>query len=75
MDSSTGERIRELRPQSYVQVHYVRRAGHHVHADQPEAFNSVVREVCYLVDRNEDTEPCLQSVPDYENGMDPEQPQ
>ena len=56
LDSSTGEKVRELRPQSYVHVHYVRRAGHHVHADQPEAFNSVVQEVCCLVDRNEDIE-------------------
>ena len=56
MDSSTGERVKELRPHSYVCVHYVRRAGHHVHADQPDAFNAVVREVCFLVDRNEDIE-------------------
>jgi pimeloyl-ACP methyl ester carboxylesterase len=69
MDSSTGERVQELRPHSYVQVHYVRRAGHHVHADQPEAFNSVVREVCCLVDRNEDTQPCPHSIPDFGNGI------
>ena len=56
MDSSTGERVKQLRPHSYVCVHYVRRAGHHVHADQPDAFNAVVREVCFLVDRNEDIE-------------------
>ena len=62
MDSSTGERVREVRPHSYVRVHYVRRAGHHIHADQPEAFNSVVREVCCLVDRNEDIELCQDLV-------------
>ena len=76
MDSRTGERVKELRPHSYVRVHYVRRAGHHVHADQPEAFNSVVREVCCLVDRNEDIEPSSpHSVPDSGNGIEPEQPQ
>ena len=74
MDSSTGERVQELRPRSYVQVHYVRRAGHHVHADQPEAFNSVVREVYCLVDQNEDTQPCPHSVPDFGNGINPDQP-
>ena len=72
MDSSTGERVKELRPNSYVQVHYVRRAGHHVHADQPEAFNSVVREVCCLVDRNEDIEIGPHSVPNSENGTEPD---
>lgn len=67
VDSSTGERVKELRPLSYVQVHYVRRAGHHVHADQPEAFNSVVKEVCCLVDRNEDTESSLHSIPVHDD--------
>ena len=76
MDSRTGERVKEVRPHSYVRVHYVRRAGHHVHADQPEAFNAVVREVCCLVDRNEDIELCChQSVPEPENGTETDQPQ
>ena len=73
MDNSTGEKIRELRPHSYLCIHYVRRAGHHVHADQPEAFNSVVKEVCFLVDQNEDIEPGPHSMP--ENGVTPEQSQ
>ena len=72
MDNSTGEKVKELRPHSYVQVHYVRRAGHHVHADQPEAFNSVVKEVCCLVDQNEDVGPCLHSIPESENGIPPD---
>ena len=42
MDSSSGERLRESRPNSYVDIHYIKRAGHHLHAEQPEEFNRVV---------------------------------
>ena len=54
MDNSSGEAIQELRPDSYVQIHRVRGAGHHVHADQPELFNDIVKGVCHLVDSGED---------------------
>ena len=59
MDNSTGERIREGRPDSYVDVHYIRRAGHHLHVEQPEEFNRVINQVCSLVDRNADSKPIL----------------
>ena len=54
MDPSSGEKVRELRPQSYVRVYRIARAGHHVHADRPEEFNQVVNNVLKIVDRNKD---------------------
>lgn len=57
MDSSTGERISQARPHSYVDIHHVKRAGHHVHAEQPEEFNRVVNHICGLIDANKDTRP------------------
>ena len=52
-----GEAISELRPQSYVAVHRVSGAGHHVHADQPGVFNDLVNKTCSLADSGGDVEP------------------
>ena len=49
-DISTGEKIYAIRPDSYVDVHYVKGAGHHVHADSPTIFNDIVNMTCDLVD-------------------------
>ena len=57
MDGTTGERVAELRPDSYVAVHKVQRAGHHVHAHQPDQFNAIVRDLCARVDANGDRPP------------------
>ncbi len=57
MDNTTGERIRENRPESYVNIHYVKRAGHHIHAEQPQEFNRVVNSICSVVDADGDFEP------------------
>lgn len=57
MDSSTGERIREARAESYVCVHNIKRAGHHVHAEQPDEFNRVVNHICSTVDCDGDSGP------------------
>ena len=54
MDPLSGERVRELRPQSYVRVYRIPRAGHHVHADKPEEFNQAVNNVLKIVDRRKD---------------------
>ena len=56
MDISSGEKVRACRPNSYVDVHYVREAGHHLHAQQPETFNRIVNGVCSLVDEGRDLE-------------------
>ena len=54
MDSSSGETAQEKRPSSYVEVHKVQDAGHHVYVDQLEAFNSLVNGVCSKVDEGSD---------------------
>ena len=54
MDSSAGQKVQVLRPFSYVSLYHVRRAGHHVHADQPEEFNAILKEVYSVVDSEQD---------------------
>lgn len=53
-DNSVGEKVYAMRPNSYVDVHYIRGAGHHIHADLPEVFNEVVNDVCDMVDEGKD---------------------
>ncbi|RXM28879.1 Abhydrolase domain-containing protein 4 [Acipenser ruthenus] len=50
VDSSTGERIKTLRPGSYVKNIIIEGASHHVYADQPDEFNRVVQEICDSID-------------------------
>ncbi|KAI1888779.1 hypothetical protein AGOR_G00172230 [Albula goreensis] len=50
VDSSSGLRMGQLRPQGYTSVVIVEGASHHVYADQPEEFNRVVQEICDSVD-------------------------
>lgn len=47
-DNSTGEKIFQARPDSYVDVHFVKGAGHHIHAEMPSVFNEIVDSVCKL---------------------------
>lgn len=57
-DDRTAEQIAAARPSSsYVGVHYVDEAGHHVHAQQPDQFNRIVNGVFKLVDSGEDLNP------------------
>ena len=49
-----GEAVSYLRPDSYVDLHYVPDAGHHVHADQPELFCELVNAACALADSDGD---------------------
>ena len=62
-DGRTPELIVQARPHSYVDVHCVRDAGHHVHADQPFEFNRIVKQVLSLVDCDGDL-PGKQTVTD-----------
>ncbi|MBN3290566.1 ABHD4 protein, partial [Polypterus senegalus] len=50
VDGSTGDRVRDLRPGSYVNSVTIKYASHHVYADAPEEFNQIVEEICDSVD-------------------------
>ena len=54
IDPSSGEKVRKLRPLSYVRVYRIAKAGHHVHADKTEEFNQAVNNALKIVDRNKD---------------------
>ena len=45
-----------MRPDSFVDIHYVKGAGHHIHAELPDIFNEVVNNICDMVDSNGDRE-------------------
>ncbi|XP_010882972.2 1-acylglycerol-3-phosphate O-acyltransferase ABHD5 isoform X2 [Esox lucius] len=46
IDGNSGSAIREMRPNSHVEIIAVRGAGHYVFADQPDDFNRRVLRVC-----------------------------
>ena len=51
---SLGEELQTVRSSSYVSVHTVATAGHHVHADQPDSFCEIVNGACGRADRGDD---------------------
>ncbi|KAJ8387622.1 hypothetical protein AAFF_G00151720 [Aldrovandia affinis] len=50
VDSSTGGRVEQLRPQGHTQTMVIDDASHHVYADQSDVFNRVVQNICDTVD-------------------------
>ncbi|XP_041925211.1 (Lyso)-N-acylphosphatidylethanolamine lipase isoform X2 [Alosa sapidissima] len=50
VDSSSGDRVVQIRGQSPTRVMVIPNASHHVYADQYEDFNSVVQRLCDTVD-------------------------
>lgn len=50
VDNSSSEVIKKVRPNSYVKSYIINQAGHHVYADKPEEFNSIISTTCDLVD-------------------------
>ncbi|XP_028832509.1 (Lyso)-N-acylphosphatidylethanolamine lipase [Denticeps clupeoides] len=50
VDSSTGDRVAEIRGKSVTHVRVINNASHHVYADQPEDFNNMVQKICSAVD-------------------------
>nr|XP_014339676.1 PREDICTED: abhydrolase domain-containing protein 4-like [Latimeria chalumnae] len=46
IDISTGERVKNLLPDSHIRTYAIEGASHHVYADQPEEFNAIVEELC-----------------------------
>ncbi|KAF4088144.1 hypothetical protein AMELA_G00079220 [Ameiurus melas] len=49
IDGHSGNSIKEMRPNSHVELIAIRGAGHYVFADQPEDFNHRVLHVCETV--------------------------
>lgn len=54
MDDSTSYETKYLRSGSYVDVQVIQEAGHHVYADQPDAFNLMVDKICRKEDEKID---------------------
>ncbi|XP_058254117.1 1-acylglycerol-3-phosphate O-acyltransferase ABHD5 isoform X2 [Hemibagrus wyckioides] len=54
IDGHSGNSIKEMRPNSHVELIAIRGAGHYVFADQPEDFNHRVLSVCETVSCDEE---------------------
>ncbi|XP_030016370.1 (Lyso)-N-acylphosphatidylethanolamine lipase isoform X1 [Sphaeramia orbicularis] len=50
VDSSSGEKVVQIRDETQTRVMLINEASHHVYADQPHAFNRVVESICDSVD-------------------------
>ncbi|XP_067110037.1 (Lyso)-N-acylphosphatidylethanolamine lipase isoform X2 [Osmerus mordax] len=50
MDSSSGDKMVQIRGQSHTRVVLVNDASHHIYADQPEEFNKLVQNICDSID-------------------------
>ncbi|XP_022094567.1 protein ABHD4-like isoform X2 [Acanthaster planci] len=50
MDSDAGNDLKFRRPGSYVRLHLLKGAGHHVYADRSELFNQIINQVGEEVD-------------------------
>lgn len=55
IDSGSAYEIQSRRADSYVDVQIVHGAGHHVYADAVDSFNTLMRCISDMVDRDEDT--------------------
>ncbi|XP_044745372.1 (Lyso)-N-acylphosphatidylethanolamine lipase-like [Coccinella septempunctata] len=51
MDSAMGPRIKQLRPDSFVDFHVVDNAGHHIFSENADHFNEIVSTTCRLADQ------------------------
>ncbi|KAM7401280.1 hypothetical protein PAMA_005458 [Pampus argenteus] len=49
VDSSSGDKVVQIRSQAHTKVLLINEASHHVYADQPEEFNRVVKNICNSV--------------------------
>ncbi|KAL4616923.1 1-acylglycerol-3-phosphate O-acyltransferase ABHD5 isoform X2 [Arapaima gigas] len=50
IEGNSGNRIKDMRPNSYVETIAIRGAGHYVYADQSDDFNQKVLQICSTVD-------------------------
>ncbi|XP_019955099.1 (Lyso)-N-acylphosphatidylethanolamine lipase [Paralichthys olivaceus] len=49
VDSSSGDRVIQIRNQANTKLLLINKASHHLYADQPEEFNRVVENICNSV--------------------------
>lgn len=49
IDGHSGNSIKEMRPNSHVEIIAIRGGGHYVYADQPEDFNQKILHVCETI--------------------------
>lgn len=54
MDNASGSIVKAQRSDSYVDIRFIHGAGHHVHAEQPKAFNACVKKIFALVETGQD---------------------
>ena len=52
--NTTAQNLVEAHRQSFVSVHEVEDAGHHVHADKPTQFNNIITDTLELIDSEQD---------------------
>ncbi|XP_055639008.1 (Lyso)-N-acylphosphatidylethanolamine lipase isoform X2 [Toxorhynchites rutilus septentrionalis] len=46
--NNSGEKVKQIRQETYVNVKYIEGAGHHIYADGGEMFNKLVNEACNI---------------------------
>lgn len=56
VDSSAGDLIQKVRPNSFVQSHVINQSGHHIYADRADEFNRLVVEACLKFEEQIDDE-------------------
>ena len=50
IERQSAFQVKYLLGESRVDVHVIQGAGHHVYADKPQEFNSLINEICYNID-------------------------
>ncbi|XP_023315836.1 protein ABHD4 isoform X1 [Trichogramma pretiosum] len=51
IDNTSGEAIKQIRSNSYVNIQVINGAGHHVYLDKSDIFNRYVQDACLLSDK------------------------
>ncbi|KAL3859768.1 hypothetical protein ACJMK2_009964 [Sinanodonta woodiana] len=69
VSQDTGYHVKCLRTESFVDVQVIRGAGHHVYADDPQTFNSLVQKVLDNLDSSEDDTSSQSSSPENKNEL------
>ena len=53
IDHTPAYAVKQLRQESFVDIHIIKGAGHHVYADKPDDFNVLMEKVCQSTDEKE----------------------